>query len=571
MKEMSGLQLVDTSINLARSQLLPYMWLYYIGATPFFLYFLYFFHNMSVNPHAHESLFISSGILAVLLIWMKVWQSIFCFRSLEELTQTNGKLTFKKIIHCTGWQMLIGLTEFFVIPIAIILTIPFGWCYSFLQLASISSLTNSDNIIKHSLEHSRVWQKQNHIMLWILCPVILFTMIALMSAFPIVIKLIAPGTFYSDAGFIVIILMSIFTLLFNPLGGFLLINFIIILTLLPKILHFLFGIETTLSMSNALILHPGFLLSAGVLCFLCMDPLVKIAYVVRIYNYKAVGSGHDIIQKINKFMPVIAILLFLPLFKANASESGEGPNQQQIDKAIKSTFQNNTYIWKEKNTISLPDVQLKKPNFFRQLETLINKSFKKIGYWFKSLFKNKKTHDPNQVQAKQKLISPQTETRILVAVLLMIALSALIYLFIQRKHKSSKLIATTDTRPAIPEPLLKTISADDNPPDEWERMAMQSVSEGDIKSAIRYLFLSTVSFVGSHNLINIRKSSSNRDLRRDLQKRFPDRTDFIQEFSIIISMYEYAWYSTSDISEELFNETKQSHIFVKDYINKNAW
>jgi hypothetical protein len=569
-RERNGINLVDQSVFLARTVLLPRLWIYYMGAVPCVLYFLYFFHDMSANPDAQERLAISSGVLVLSLIWMKVWQSIFCLRSYETLLDTGPqKLHCVQLLRCIGWQTILGLLEIIVIPLSLLLTIPFGWCYAFFQNASMGPLVFQKEIISESIHLSSLWPKQNHLMLWILCPVSLFVMAIGIIATPNLISLINTGPTAVVTTIFVCCMLVVITLIINPFGGLLFINFFVAIVALPQLLRMLFGWETVYSMSPMTMLHPGFILTTWSLCFLCMDPLVKICYIARMYDKQAIRSGHDLLKKTG--MAAISLLILLNVLKPDTVEAAvQQVNQKKFDIVVTQVLEKPSYSWREKVPLSVSDLKAKKNGTVYKFLSGIKKIIKKTLDWAGSVFS--KIFKKPLFQTNKNLHTLPFGFKPLFVMILVVVVLLLVFLFIRTQLEKRQV---KDAPAGITEKLTEditsnTICAEDNPSDEWENLAKISVSEGDIKAAIRYLYLSTLSFLGERRMIVIRRSRSNREFKRELERRFPDKHELNEHFTDIISQFEYTWYGTElpaviDLDKAVF-----SHHFIRDSVNQNA-
>src|SRR5436305_10642181 len=75
--EKPAIELIEEAVHLLRRAPLSTVALYYIGSLPFVVGLLYFWAEMSRSPFASEHLAGESLGLALLFLWMKLWQARF--------------------------------------------------------------------------------------------------------------------------------------------------------------------------------------------------------------------------------------------------------------------------------------------------------------------------------------------------------------------------------------------------------------------------------------------------------------------------------------------------------------
>ena len=94
---------------------------------PFVLGFLYFWGDMSRSAFAREHCAVSALGLALLFVWMKCWQAVFTVKMREQILDAQSEaLSFSRIINLTATQALIHSSSFLILPVALVMTIPFA-------------------------------------------------------------------------------------------------------------------------------------------------------------------------------------------------------------------------------------------------------------------------------------------------------------------------------------------------------------------------------------------------------------------------------------------------------------
>ena len=132
--EPRAMVLIERAIHLLRRNNWTALAEYYLGTLPFVLGLLYFWSDMSGNPMAIWYCGPSAAGVALLFIWMKFWQVRFCRHLLCNLQNaTPEKWTWKRTFSTVARQTALHATGVVVLPLAIIVLLPFGWVYAFYQ------------------------------------------------------------------------------------------------------------------------------------------------------------------------------------------------------------------------------------------------------------------------------------------------------------------------------------------------------------------------------------------------------------------------------------------------------
>jgi hypothetical protein len=452
-------------------------------------------------------------------------------------------------------------------PLAMLLTIPFGWCYAFFQIGSMGTLIFEKNLIAQTVTHSKVQPKQNHIMIWVICPHYLLTMVMCYIAVPPLVTLFDAGSNSQVLIYVISGILAFATLLVNPLGFILFINFLAAIVFLPYLIRTLTGWESIYSMNGMAALHPGVLLATWALSFLLMDPLVKVSYILRIYDQQSITTGHDIIKRLS--IPALLIItVFSLVFPLESYSETRHVDQQVFDKTVSEVLKNPSFSWREKKSFDLPEVKIN-TGPLKSMVVHIKSFLKKVESWIVKFFKkdHKRKNKPSFKWYPLSIpINPMTVMVIsIIAILLYFAIMVL-----RRQHQKSIVRQPGTAIPVKEETIHHTVSADENPPDQWERMAHEAISKGELRAGIRFFYLSTLSLLNEKKLLTLKKSRSNREIRRELQKRYPDQMSLNDNVNILIMNFEYTWYGTVLASATELDNVMKAHVTVKEYVGHYA-
>ena len=298
----STIRILEEAVHLLRlapGSLLPY---YYIGSLPFILALLYFWADMSRNAYAVDYCAIASLGIALLFVWMKSWQTVFALKLRAIIdNKPEPRWPLRRMIHMVAHQSLIHASGFFVLPIALFLMLPFGWCYAFYQNASV--LDNEDPpglriICQRSWQQAKLWPKQNHIL------------ISIIFIFGVVIFL----------------------------------NLTFALMILPHLLKTLLGFETIFTLSGINLLNTTFLAVTLGFTYLCMDPIIKTAYVLRCYYGGSIKSGEDIRTQLRHFLTQVRTLVCILMIVIAWSQTVAFAMQNQASRTAEEQFSQGTII-----------------------------------------------------------------------------------------------------------------------------------------------------------------------------------------------------------------------------------
>ncbi|MBV9878230.1 MAG: hypothetical protein JO025_26100 [Verrucomicrobia bacterium] len=126
-------------------------------------------------------------------------------------------------------------------------------------------------------------------------------------------------------------------------------------------------------------------------------------------------------------------------------------------------------------------------------------------------------------------------------------------------------IAPPAIHAAAPAPDLESedTTADQLPDDEWLRLARQKVEEGDLRQALRALFLAALSLLGAQGLVRIRKSKSNFDYERELRRKLNAVPGLDAIFSADRKLFERCWYGAHPVSVAEFDQSESLYQRLK--------
>jgi len=256
----SAIRLLEQAVHLLRlapADLLP---VYYIGTLPFILGLLWFWGDMSRSADAGDHAASFALGMAFLFAWMKWCQALFAARIYAHLShQRPASHSWMRWGVQAACQTMLHATGFFVLPLALILTLPFGWCFAFYQNVTLLSQNETQGVralYRQAWQQARLWPSQNH------------HLMAVIFIFSLVV--------FSNLA------MTVY--------------------LLPQMVKTFFGYESVFTLSGVKLLNTTFWITISGLTYLCVDPLIKTVYALRCFDGLAITSGDDIRIELNSII-----------------------------------------------------------------------------------------------------------------------------------------------------------------------------------------------------------------------------------------------------------------------------
>ena len=204
---------------------------------------------MSRGAFADRHVVKGALLISLLFVWMKCWQSVFASQLRALLTgDTAPRWPFRRVLRLVLVQTAIQPAGILLLPVALLLTLPFGWVYAYYQNVTVFGDGESVDVravAGKARGQALLFQNQNHVLLAVL---------ALFSLFVSV-------------------------------------NIAVLLYLAPQLLHTLTGLENVFTRASWGLLNTTFLAAVVGMTYLAVDPVVKSVYVLRCFYGEAILTG----------------------------------------------------------------------------------------------------------------------------------------------------------------------------------------------------------------------------------------------------------------------------------------
>lgn len=514
-------------------------WLgYYLGSAPFVVFLFFFWNDMAWSPLAWKHLVESSLILALLFAWMKVWQARFCghLLALVEGREDAGRLPLRGWMRLIASQTLIHASMPWLLTLAGVAVIPTAWAYAFYHNVTILA-------VGHFREGGRTK--------------------------PLLSKALAQAHYAPKENHFILVLLAVF-------GPMVYLNLFVAFAIGSQLLKSITGTE------NAFSLHPMLYFSTALqallisVSYLIVNPFVKALYVLRCFYGEARKSGADIEVSLRAVArpAVLVLLLAMMTFTQGVSAADAGNRaaaveqaapgslpDKELDQSIRDVLQGSEYQWRlPRDTGANGDaswlgaILRSIGEWFDAMLDAIGRFIGSIWDWF---FGGGGEDVSGSTAGGSAWIAAMPK---LVIALVVLLVAALIWMLWKNLQQSRQTIAA-DAEAVPPEINLESenVLATQLPENEWLRLAREKMEAGELRLALRALFLATLAHLGEKRLLLISRSKSNGDYVRELNWRARGRGELSDGFTQQVRTFDRVWYGWHDVSQELMVRFQEQH------------
>lgn len=532
-----SLELLEEAVHLLRTGPASALAAYYAGALPFVLGLLWFWTDMSRSPFAPQRLEGAALGLALLFIWMKFWQMIFARALRASIIGDLPPLTFVAGARLLAMQAMLHAIGLFLVPLSLVFVLPFPWVFASYQnfCALGGSVSGPGELLKRSFRQASLWPRQN------------LGVLAAMAAF----------------GFIVFLNWATF--------GY----------VLPSLLKMLLGIESVFTRGGTSLLNSTFFAAIGGLTYLCVDPLLKTSYLLRCFYGESLQSGEDLRAELKQWVSsqaaaaasvlMLAATLLIPgsplpsraasLTPANNPPAQPGPAAvppglpaAELDHTIQDVTRQPKYTWRMPRTRIVETETESKGVLGRFLERafdFIERCLKAVGRWLDRLFR-RAFQGRRQTSGDGSGYGWVMLLQVLFYALIAATAATLAVLILrvwQGRQRKKPAVASEPVRSAL-DLTDENLGPEQLPEDGWKKLAMDLMARGELRLALRALYLSSLAHLAQRNLISLARFKSNRDYERELGRRGHALPALVNAFGENVSVFERIWYGRHEVNGE---------------------
>jgi hypothetical protein len=509
-----ALELIEEAGHLLRLAPVNVLATYYVGALPFILGLLYFWADMSRGAFAWRHCPQASLGVAVLYLWMKCWQAVFARQLYARLSgQTPERWTPGRVARLVTTQTLVQPTSFFALPVAALIALPFGWTYAFYHNFSLYGDSDPGPATRQAGRQASLWSGQNHV---------------------------------------VILVLGLF-------GFYVFANLILGIAMLPMLLKMLLGVESAATMSPWALANTTVFAAVCCLAYLCLNPLIKAVYVLRCFYGESIQSGADLKAELKSLLPAVALGLLLfavPVTKAAEPVPANRELPAQLDRSISEVINQPEFTWRTPRVKEPVTEEQKGPvgrfldsiidtfhRWLTALRRLLNKVMNWIDEWLRAHWKTERPADRARGDWLRTL-----HTMLFVILAAVVATLAIMIGRVWKQRRRRRVEAMAE--PILPAVDLadENVLADQLPADGWLAKARELMAAGDLRLALRALYLASLAHLGQRELIVIAKFKSNHEYAHELRRRAQTRAALLAAFGENVSEFERAWYGMHEVT-----------------------
>ena len=131
------------------------------------------------------------------------------------------------------------------------------------------------------------------------------------------------------------------------------------------------------------------------------------------------------------------------------------------------------------------------------------------------------------------------------------------------RHLRERTIAEAQPLPAVLDLRDESIGAEHLSEEGWMKLAFELMERGELRLAIRALFLGTLADLAKRNLVNLARFKSNRDYERELHRRAHSSPGLLAAFGDNVASLERVWYGRHEVHAELVNRFMENVNLIK--------
>ena len=536
---------LEESFHVLRVNCFSLLPIYCLGTIPFVLGVIYFINDMCQRSDAKFIVPEYAFFMALLFLWKNFFQTLFCGKLMDKLTmRIPQKLIMKDYLKILLYQGIVQPIFLFINIFSIFLFFPLPYTTSFFN--TFMAITGSERVslrknLKASFYNTLFYPAQN----------------------------------------------SLIFLMLMVLGFITMLNCGMVIFILPWLLKTFLGVDTFFAKANGigfivnLIFNSTFWSVIFGVVYLVIDPLVKTAYTIRMFYAESIFKGFDILSSLQRIRGGVAnsvkksftILLLITLPMASLVVSGETvkvENQDpvMVNNKIEKVLQRREYSWR------LPSEELNSPEinafslFFEKIFNKMQDFIDAIDRMMKKFFSSSKSSDSSGFGSVISWVSANSLT-LSIILLIIIMLSVFIITSRRRRNiiKTAKLADVEDEKSV--DLLDENITADSLKNSEWLNLAREMIAKGELRLALRAIFLASIATLADKGALSIAKYKTNMDYLYEIRRRHHTSPDEVNAFYQNVKTFENIWYGSYKVDQALLDAFRDNFDIINDDLKKD--
>jgi hypothetical protein len=301
--------------------------------------------------------------------------------------------------------------------------------------------------------------------------------------------------------------------------------------------------------------------------YLCVDPILKAAYLLRCFYGESRRSGEDLKTELRSAaLPERALVLVLVALIAlgslvtvsRAQTQGASPAAERssidptiLDQKIDTVIHQSRYTWRMPRT-ARPEAEngilmrflMATFRFFRNTIRTVADWIDRLLDW---IFGG--SDQSGKLSAFDRLSQALPYMLVLLAAGVLIAIGFRVW---RLKRAPAPVVAAVVS--AAPDIADENVAADQLPEDGWSALGRDLLERGEYRLAIRAFYLATLAHLAQRNLIGIARFKSNREYEIELRRRAHAIPGMLALFGENLFIFERIWYGLHDVNRELVQQ-----------------
>jgi hypothetical protein len=421
---------------------------------------------------------------------------------LHERLSSRPEAARGTVFRMIATQCAIQPLGLIVIPLGLLLTVPFASIVAFFRNVALFSALGKADAVATARRQAVLWQKQN----W--CALTVAALAAL----------------------------------------FLFLNVTLLFYLVPQLGRSFLGIEGDLARLGSGILNATTISAAAVITWMLIDPLLDAMYVLRCFYGASLATGEDLSAAFRQAAGTLALLLIsfviaMPAVRAQTpppAGAQRSVDAQRLDQAIDDTIRKREFTWREPRPAdTAPRGRLAgwMDSVFHAIGRGIQWLLDRIDDWLRPSDQGQRGGAPGR--------SPRALIEIWGAAVALVLLTGAVVFFRRRRRRVVDAEAVVMAAPAV-NLADESLTADRLPESSWLELAEQCLARGEYRAAMRALYLAGINCLSSHDLVSIRRWKTGLDYRRELERRLRANPGvnpgLAPMFASNVAVFERGWY-----------------------------
>jgi len=521
LEQPGPVSLLEEAAHLLRRASLDTLLCHWTGSVPFALMLLVFWNDVTHPPMSDLACAAESLAVALLLIWMNCWRSVFAGRLHRSLSGAAERpWNLQRVWRLVANQAFLAATKPLALPISLAAVFPFATTVEFYRNAAVLAG-------REDLDPLAVIAKARH--------------------------LAGIDKFQCWLLQFLLLLLSLIAML----------NVALTLIILPQLIKMLTGYESTFTRSGSNFFENRlFLLVVLGATWLVFDPFVQAVYCLRCFQGESVETGEDLragLRRVRSRLAkgaaaaVVLALAVLPV----VARAVDSVVPRQLEEAVRQTMQSPEYNWRipppATAASNTPWIILATDRAIAAVQSAVKWVERMIDRLLRWIFGGLGV-GPMPLGGQ----APAAALHWSVWVLIGLA-AALAGWVVWRAVKLRPRKATPSARPSTVPVRLddEGLTADRLPEAGWLEMAERCLAEGNLRLAMRAFYLANLAWLGRREFLTIDPGKTNREFEVELRRRARHAPEARELFSANVRAFERAWYGLHDVFEGEPQEFRQ--------------